>query len=146
VEMSAVELIKSCPLFIDLYDDEIEFIIGKCNVELFQKGDIIIRDGDDGNELFILLKGTADVSKRLASGEVKYITKLHEGDMFGETSLIEEPRSADVLAETSCDVLSINKEDLLKLYPKKSKIFAVIAMNMARLLAKRLKATNKKLR
>ncbi|MFZ8934014.1 MAG: cyclic nucleotide-binding domain-containing protein [Bacteriovoracaceae bacterium] len=144
--MSAVELIKSCPLFIDLYDDEIEYIIGKCHVELFKKGDIIIRDGDSGNEVFILLKGTADVNKRLPDGELKYITKLHEGDMFGETSLIEEPRSADVIAETSCDVLSIDKEELLKLYPKKAKIFAIIAMNMARLLAKRLKATNKKLR
>ncbi len=144
--MSAVELIKSCPLFIDLYDDEIEYIIQKCHVLLFSKGDLIIKDGDQGDDVFILLKGVADVNKRLPDGQVLYITKLHEGDMFGETSLIDEPRSADVIAETSCDVLSIDKNDLLALYPKKAKIFAVIAMNMSRLLAKRLKATNQKLK
>lgn len=143
--MSAIELIKSSPLFHDLYEDEIELIVKACEVLFFKPEEKIINDGDEGTEIFIVLKGMAEVRKTLPDGKVIKISVLHEGDMFGETSLIDEPRTADVIALTNCDVLSIYKEDLLGLYPKKAKIFSVLALNMARLLAKRLKTANQKI-
>lgn len=143
--MSAIELIKSCPLFHDLYDDEIEVIVGKCDVLFYKENEYIIHEGDEGKEIYIILKGMAEVQKDI-NGQIIHISKLHEGDMFGETSLIDETRSADVVALTNCDVLTINKESLLSLYPKKAKIFSVLTLNMARLLAKRLKLANQSLK
>ena len=72
-----------------------------------QAGEVVLREGRLGRELFVILEGTATVTRR---GRV--VNVLHAGDYFGELSAIEAaPRSATVTATTDLDVLIIGPRE-----------------------------------
>jgi CRP/FNR family cyclic AMP-dependent transcriptional regulator len=132
---SILTIVKGSPLFLELYDDEIMKIVDRCQVLTLQKGDFIFREGDVGDELFIILNGTAHVEKhgiRLAD--------LKKGDLFGELVLLNEnTRSADIVVDNYTDLLIMSYSDIFGLYEHEPKIFSVLILNLARLLTKRLK-------
>lgn len=72
-----------------------------------QAGEVILREGRLGRELFVILEGTATVTR---AGRVVNI--LHAGDYFGELAAIEAvPRSATVEATTDLDVLIVGPRE-----------------------------------
>jgi CRP/FNR family cyclic AMP-dependent transcriptional regulator len=83
--MSIVNIIKSSPLFYELFDDEIDSLIQDCNVLSLEAGDYIFKEGDIGDEIFLILTGGADVKK----GDVTLVS-LKKGDLFGEMVLLDE--------------------------------------------------------
>jgi CRP-like cAMP-binding protein len=83
----------------------------------FEAGTVMVSEGDPGEDLYMLFKGEADVSR---SG--KHIAKLGPGDFFGEIGfLVSIPRTATVKASKSADVFRIHSSDfdeVLERYPK----------------------------
>ncbi|MEL7430962.1 MAG: FAD-dependent oxidoreductase [Chlamydiota bacterium] len=75
----------------------------------YEVGEEIFREGDIGDYLYILVKGSVEVLK----GEKKQrIAELREGEFFGEMSLLNErSRTATVRCKTPVDVLAIRKAD-----------------------------------
>jgi CRP-like cAMP-binding protein len=72
-----------------------------------QAGEVILREGRLGRELFVILEGTATVTR-----EDRVVNILHAGDYFGELSAIEAlPRSATVHATTDLDVLIVGPRE-----------------------------------
>jgi CRP-like cAMP-binding protein len=72
-----------------------------------QAGEVILREGRLGRELFVILDGTATVTR---AGRIVNIR--HRGDYFGELAAIEAmPRSATVTATTDLDVLIIGPRE-----------------------------------
>ncbi len=72
-----------------------------------QAGEVILREGRLGRELFVIVEGTATVTR---AGRV--VNVRHGGDYFGELSAIEAvPRSATVTAATDLDVLIIGPRE-----------------------------------
>ncbi len=70
-------------------------------------GEVILREGRLGRELFLILEGTVTVTR---DGIV--VNMLHTGDYFGELAAIEAaPRSATVTATTDLDVLIIGPRE-----------------------------------
>jgi len=133
--MSIVNIIKSSPLFYELFDEEIDTLIQDCNVLSLEEGDYIFKEGDVGDEIFLILTGGADVKK----GDVKLVS-LKKGDLFGEMVLLDErTRSADVVASTFTDVLVLSYESIFGVFKKNPKVFSLLMLNLCRLLAKRLK-------
>jgi CRP-like cAMP-binding protein len=73
-----------------------------------QAGEVILREGRRGRELFIILEGTVTVSR-----DGRVVNVLDEGDYFGELAAIEDqPRSATVTANTDLKVLIIGPREL----------------------------------
>jgi len=141
--MSAINLIKSSPLFYELYDEEIEKIIKDCAVSKYRAGETIIKEGESGNELFVILAGEAETFKLLRDKNFK-VGDLKKGDAFGETALINDPvRATSVIAVTDCDLLVIDHETIFGLFKTDTQIFAVIILNLARMLTARLRASNR---
>lgn len=71
-----------------------------------QAGDILFQEGDQGDEMFVLLNGALKIHKN-----IKIITVLEAVDYIGEMALIDDkPRSATVVAITSCELLKIDRE------------------------------------
>src|SRR5882757_9003383 len=69
----------------------------------FKAGDVIIREGDEGDTAFFIVSGAVDVA--VGRTNPKIVGRLQTGEVFGEMSLIEPgPRSATVTAccETEC--------------------------------------------
>ncbi len=116
------------------------------------KGQVILREGDPGDTLYILEKGTVDVSKTLIirpkgeepSGRDKILSKLSAEDraIFGEMAWFEQSkRTATVVAITDCTLLEIAKEDFLGLAEENPRLGYKITRNIAELLCSRLRKT-----
>ncbi|MCO4793825.1 MAG: cyclic nucleotide-binding domain-containing protein [Bacteriovoracaceae bacterium] len=140
--MSVADLVKGCPLFHEIYDDEVEEILQTCLVASYEANDTIIKQGDTSSDICILLAGTAGIYVN-KDGDRHFITNIGSGDLFGELVLINETeRTADIIANEQCDVLIISYEDFYSFYNKRPKVFALMVLNVTRLITKRLKYSN----
>ncbi len=73
-------------------------------------GELIIARGGTDTELYIIIEGLAQVIRRHKSGKEIVVSHLKSGDLIGELSFITQaPRSADVRAQTSCQLRKINR-------------------------------------
>ncbi|KTD61741.1 cyclic nucleotide-binding domain-containing protein [Legionella spiritensis] len=87
------------------------------NIEQFQSGEIVIKQGDEAQNAYILLEGKADVC---VNGH--NIGHIQTGEIFGAIAVVTgNKRNADVIAKTNCKILKISKNDFFKFlgyYPK----------------------------
>lgn len=83
----------------------------------YTKGQVVIHEGEEGNELFFIVEGEAYASKQLEPGKSSTKVKnYHKGDYFGEMALIKsEPRAANVIAKTSLKVCFLDRHSFKRL-------------------------------
>lgn len=93
---------KDIYLFENLSISELDHIAERINLWEYPKGSVICKQGELGNQFFIIYKGWVEViTGRKIFRRGTELAQLGPGDVFGEMALIlERPRSADVLA---CD-------------------------------------------
>ncbi|MBI5483770.1 MAG: mechanosensitive ion channel, partial [Deltaproteobacteria bacterium] len=104
-EHIALELRQS-ELFAVLDDATISSLAELAPVEVFGPGEVVVREGDDGSSLFIVLKGTLEVSVDEA-----VVGSIHEDSFFGEMSLLTGvPRSATVRASSEVWLAEVTKQ------------------------------------
>ncbi|MBK26384.1 MAG: hypothetical protein CME70_20460 [Halobacteriovorax sp.] len=141
--MSAIaNLVKGCPLFHEIYDNEVEKILADCLVATYQPGDYIMRQGEEGTDICVILSGNADISV-MKGDESHYIATINKGDIFGEMVLINETkRTANIICKEKCDVLVLSFENFYKFFSKNPSVFALMVLNVTRLITKRLKNSN----
>ncbi|MBF0270692.1 MAG: cyclic nucleotide-binding domain-containing protein [Magnetococcales bacterium] len=113
--MVVQRLLDNVPFFWSFSEEEKNLLISlDCYFESFQAGDYLIHEDAEDNALFIILKGTARVSKK--SHPDKIITILEPGTVFGEISfLTQRPRSTDVVACEKMICFTINGETMSQL-------------------------------
>jgi CRP/FNR family transcriptional regulator, cyclic AMP receptor protein len=98
-----VELLKRTPLFSGCSKSELRELAKTADELDLREGTVLIREGRPGREFFVLIEGTAEVTKK---GEK--IADLGPGDWLGEIALItDSPRTATVTATSPLDVLVI---------------------------------------
>ena len=79
---------------------------------LYSHGEIIFREGEKGDVMYVIQSGKVKISKNSSSGDITMAT-LTSGDIFGEMALFDKlPRSASAVAEGDTRVLSIDKKKL----------------------------------
>lgn len=124
---SAIEALKMSKL-LDNCDDNIQRVFAeRMRLLKFKSGDVIVRDGDVGDTMFIIAEGVVDVyisvdnEKDNEDGSLKKITCLVDGDYFGEMALLMgEKRNATVIAKTDVIIYEINRGTIkwfIKEYP-----------------------------
>jgi CRP-like cAMP-binding protein len=78
-------------------------------------GEAIVRQGEPGEECYLLRDGRAGVLVEREGGGERSLATLEAGSLFGEAALLrEEPRSATVRALEPCELLALRREDLLE--------------------------------
>ena len=101
------------------------------NYDEFKAGDTIFKKGDPGETMFAIASGEVDI---VVDGNV--VDQLSEGDLFGEMSLIDnQPRSADAIAKTDCDIVTIDEQRFLFMTDHTPRF----ALQVMRLVAERLR-------
>lgn len=76
----------------------------------FESGEDIVREGDVGNEFFIVCDGTADVTQKSKNGTIKKVGQLGPSDYFGELALIlDRPRAATVTAKSFLKCVKLDR-------------------------------------
>lgn len=139
--MEILSDVKKNKLLANLPENLINELVQNSFVEKFKPGDTILREGEKGDKVCLLLKGNVKILK-LADSTGRILFEMSEGDFFGEMALIDlHPRSASVVALTDCEVLSIPAnyfDKLLHQYPQ-------ILINIAKELSERIRVSNEKL-
>ncbi len=110
-------------------------------------GTMIFREGDGGNTLYMLAKGTVTI--RLVSGRRSSIrlATLIPGVVFGEMAMLEgERRSADAIADNAVVIHEMSKSDFENVLASNPALAAKLVANIAREIAARLRVTNNELR
>ncbi|MZP29237.1 cyclic nucleotide-binding domain-containing protein [Heliobacterium undosum] len=107
----------------------------------YREGDVIFRQGDFGDSLYIIAQGTVSVC--LGEGDARReINRLGEQESFGEMALLTgEPRSATIVAVDDVILLRLSKERFEILLKKDNNL----AVQFAGILARRLAVTGKQL-
>lgn len=109
--------------------------------KVYGDGEAIVSEGEIGDRMFVVQKGSARVTRRIEGREVELAT-LKAGDVFGEMAIFErEVRSATVRAAGEVRVLSIDKSGFLrKVHEDPSLAYRVLQQ-----LSKRVRHLNEEL-
>ena len=102
------------PLFKDFSVDEMVAVIAGLRLLAFERGDVIVREGEEGNSLYMLASGQVRAFRREpASGKQQKLADLQEGAFFGEVAILtRRPRTATVAALTRCELLELDRVTL----------------------------------
>ena len=135
------KILVQSPLFQNMSWYAIKKAILLSNIIEFQKNENIIKSGDIGREMYLIISGSVNVV--VGSGKSKkVIANLKTGHVFGEIGFVKETkRSADVVALEDTKLLEFNFEKMqknMKLYPN---IASKLHLNISRILGERLAET-----
>jgi CRP/FNR family cyclic AMP-dependent transcriptional regulator len=104
----------------------------------FAAGTVLFREGDRGEEMFIIQSGKVKISKRIRGVE-KTLATLEKGEFFGEMAILnDKPRSATAETLENCEMLVIDRKTFDALIRGNSEI----AVRFIKRLADRLRETN----
>jgi small-conductance mechanosensitive channel/CRP-like cAMP-binding protein len=102
-------ILRGDPLFQCLSEGQLDLIVKQSRLDHFGRGERVIGEGEEGESMFVLLRGAAQVSVA-KNGSAIQVATLSSGDCFGEMSLLTgERRSATVRAQGDCYVMEISK-------------------------------------
>jgi len=150
-----IDFLEKIPLFIGLKRKEMEQVRSIMTVRTITEGSFIIRENEQGHEMFILLDGEVEVSRTLllkisGSGmdqRDKMLNKLTGNDyaFFGEMGLFDEKseRTASVIAKTRCSVAVLERDSFFHLTENDKEIGYVILKNILKIVSDRLDKTTK---
>ena len=141
---------REIPIFSTLTDDELVLVKDITRERLFNKGDMIMHEGEEGDTMYLVVDGIVEVSKSLTMrfGEddfrkrEKVLTRFRPEDhvVFGEMALIaRDTRSATIVAVSDCRLIEIGREGFLGLVEKAPTLGVKVLFKISELLISRLR-------
>ncbi len=136
--------LRSIGLFGGLTDDHLRHLVETLEVLTPPPGETLFREGDQGRDMFVVLEGEVEVLKASSTGADARVALLGPGDWFGEMSILDvQPRSATVQGLAPSRLLRIRTKDLEALYRQDVKAYALVVLNLARELSRRLRVADR---
>jgi CRP/FNR family transcriptional regulator len=103
-----IDFLKTAPLFSELRDSDLKIVAQDLHLKAYRKGEIVFHQGDEGQEMYIVVQGKIRIFKTSPSGSETSITILAAGDVIGEFATIDrQPRSATAKAIVKSTLLQI---------------------------------------
>ena len=135
--------LRNIGLFGALSDDVLEYLATLLTVETPPAGATLFREGEDANAMFVVINGEVEVLKKSKRSVEARVAVLGPGDWFGEMSIVDiQPRSATVRALAPSRLLRVSSADLDALYRHDLRSYAIIILNLARELSRRLRVAD----
>jgi CRP-like cAMP-binding protein len=107
ITVQKILFLRNIPLFSGMPPDELGHLAGIAEEVVYPEGEVIIREGDHGEEMFLIVEGEIEIHR-----ESKPLAVLKSHDNFGEMSILDnEPRSATATARADCLLLRIRQSD-----------------------------------
>lgn len=134
-----LRVLTKLQIFRGLSDQEQEKVLEICHSHLFVDREVIFREGEASQELFVVLRGAIDI---LVEGARRVCT-LKGNEILGEMGVFcHIPRTATAVARERSAVLRISRNDLECLVEREPKLGVVIQRNVIRFLTERLISSN----
>jgi len=117
--------LRAIPMMAELDEALVEAVAQRMKSEPMEPGQLIVKEGDEGDRFYVVAKGKVEVHTAGIHGERLRLAVLGDGDYFGEIALIKQGRrTANVQAVTSGVLLSLAKADFDKLLAKSPELRA----------------------
>jgi CRP-like cAMP-binding protein len=106
-------LLAAVPLFQGLSNRELRKVAGLASEVWLNAGKLVVEEGEAANSFYVIVDGSAKVIRR---GSERALKRLGPGDHFGELALLDSgPRTVSVIAETTLDVIRIDRPGFRRL-------------------------------
>lgn len=135
--------LREIGLFGGLSDEVMGQLVDSLELVHLAPGELAFREGECGREMFVLLEGEMEVLKRSKRDFEARVAILGPSDWFGEMSILDVmPRSATVRSIAPSRLLRITAHDLDVLYRRDMKSYALLVLNVAREMSRRLRVAD----
>ncbi|MBL8319321.1 MAG: cyclic nucleotide-binding domain-containing protein [Burkholderiaceae bacterium] len=140
-----MELLQQMPIFGGIADAALAHLLEPVRTVAVPAGEYFFRERDAADSMYVLESGRVAVTKEWAGREL-LLHQLAAGDCFGEMALLDLfPRSASVRAVEDCRAMALTTEHLFRLFEHSAEPFAMIQMNIAREMSRRLRVSDEAL-
>jgi len=140
--MERLLALKRVPLFENLNLDQLEAVLRLAGDATFLPGEVIVRQGDPGGELYLLLEGSAEAWLDHGGANPQQLSTMPAGSYFGEMAILDdEPRSATVIAREPARLLTLDGDSLKELLLQMPEI----AFELLRVMTSRVRASERRL-
>lgn len=135
-----IACLKNSELFKSLNEDELRALANQLKERIYPPNTAIVREGAQGDSMFIISNGKVEIKKREPSlGVDLTIASLENGACFGEMALLTgNPRSATVMAVVPTSVYVLDKKDFEKLLLEHRSI----SLSLNKIVAERIESLN----
>src|SRR5205823_6828743 len=124
--------LRHVAFFDRLPDDARRQLAALSQTRLYAEGEVIIQQGEHGNELFIIESGEVAVTASRPGESVVEVARMGPGDFFGEmAALTGEARKATVRATRECEVLVVGKAALAQVFEKSPELAGHVSKTIA---------------
>lgn len=131
---------SAMPLFKDLREDQIQKIVSVSKRTKFTAGEVIIREGEQGDKFYGIITGTVVVEK---GEDQAVLARLEAGEEFGELALVDrEVRVATCRAETEVEALEIERNSFEAAVREDPDLERKVLRSLLLILARRLRDTD----
>jgi CRP-like cAMP-binding protein len=129
---------SSIPMLKGLRPAQARIVVLMGEIRKFAPGDWIVRQGELGDSMYVIINGDADVWVGQGDDRRK-VAVMKRGDVFGEMALVRHAeRSADVVAAADVEVLSVDQRFLTRIQRRYPRIASKVFLNLTRILSDRL--------
>jgi CRP-like cAMP-binding protein len=128
-----IELFAAVPLFSRLPTPQIEAIAMAAERRMFRRGAEIIKQGADGDGLYVVAQGSVIVKRESRGGEHRALHVIEAPGSFGELALLDnQPRSASIEALEACEVFGISRTLFLSLLSRDPRLIDGLVRELGR--------------
>lgn len=137
-------MLRRVKILSEMNDQQLGRFVQFMEVQQVQQFKEIVKQGDHGDAMFLVLEGEVRVRLMIAGKETTLAT-LSAGEFFGEFSLFDQgPRSADVVANNDCVLLKVSADKFVKLTADVPELATPFLLAICKTLAGRMRADNKR--
>lgn len=134
--MEKMDVFSTNFLVVGLPQSVIDEIASLASYQVFAAGETMIRKGDSGGDLFVILEGTVDV----LSDQDDLLASAGQGNVIGEVALVDaQPRSADVVCKGLTKVARLPAKELRAYMAQNKDAGFIMLANLSRVLSMRLR-------
>jgi CRP-like cAMP-binding protein len=139
---ATAEFLKSVRLFKEFSDADRLALAQRLREQTLRKGQVLLREGDAGDEMFLVSSGAIIVSKAVTGRVEQVLARMGPGDFFGEMSLLDHaPRSATIQADSDTTLLVLDAQNLTRLIEVNPRAAVSFFQALAQVFIERLRAT-----
>ena len=136
------EFLQSIRLFRDFDQSALLALTARLRERKLRKGQVLFREGDQGEEMFLVRDGSILVSKAVTGKVEQVLARFGPGDFFGEMSLFDHsPRSATIQAESEAALLALDRQKLTELIEVNPRAAAAFFHALVQVFIERLRAS-----
>jgi CRP-like cAMP-binding protein len=129
--MEDLTALRQVPLFAHMSDEDLRDVLRLMTPVNFAPGAVIIREGEPGDDFYVVLEGRAKIAVRAADGNELVVGEARDGGFFGELSMLTgEPRSARVQAVEMVKTLTLRREAFLQFLERHPQATITVLMEL----------------